>query len=61
MTSPSVDVGAVVSIDIWLLFAPFEVTHTGELDSISLSDRLLHRMTTWMLLSCAEDDSFLWD
>lgn len=60
VTTPSVDVGAVVSIETWVLFAPFELTIMGELSSISRSDLLLHRSTTWMLVSASSEAFFDW-
>ena len=45
------DTGAAASIDISWLFAPLELTMMGEFSAISFSERLLHRMTTWMFVS----------
>ena len=45
------DTGAAASMDISWLFAPLELTIMGEFSAISFSERLLHRMTTWMFVS----------
>ena len=45
------DTGAAASMDISWLFAPLELTMMGEFSAISFSERLLHRMTTWMFVS----------
>jgi len=48
---PRADCGAAVSIETWLLFAPVEVTMTGELSCISRSERFRHRITTLIFAS----------
>ena len=45
------DTGAAASMDISWLFAPLELTIMGEFSAISFSERLLHRMKTWMFVS----------
>lgn len=51
MTTPRVETGAVVSMETWLLFAPFELTIIGEFSWISRSERRLQRMMTWIFVS----------
>jgi len=53
VTIPRVDEGAVVSMETVLLFAPFDVTIAGELSCFSLSERLLHLITTCILVSAS--------